>query len=391
MVDSMTLITIGAILALGTIAEALGRQTSLPRVTLLLFFGFLIGPSGFHLLPKITEQWFPFIANISISMIGFLVGGKLTIPSLKKLGPSILWISVIGTITTIILIFSGLVWLNIPTSAALILAAIASATAPTTTSDVILETKAEGNFTETLFGVVALDEVWAMMAFSVFFVLVSYDKTQITDLHLFFSSLWSIVGSVLIGIILGVPMAFLTGRLQKGEPTLSEAISIVFICSGISFLLHTSFILSSLVLGFVVTNLAKHHKRPFHAIEDIEYPFLVLFFVLSGASLKFENLIQIGAIGIIYILLRILGRFSGAWLGGYVSKSDMEIRKLLGFALLPQAGVALGMALVTAQNFPKIGAVVLPIILGTTIIFELIGPILIRKMLIKTDEASLKS
>jgi Kef-type K+ transport system membrane component KefB len=143
-------------------------------------------------------------------------------------------------------------------------------------------------------------------------------------------------------------------------------------------LLNVSFLLASMVLGCVVANLARHHIRPFHAIEGIEWPFMILFFVLAGASLQFETLFQTGFIGSAYIIFRIIGRLLGGWTGGAITHAKPLMRRWMGIALMPQAGVALGMALVTIEHRPDLGEIILPVVIASTVLFELIGPVLTR-------------
>jgi Kef-type K+ transport system membrane component KefB len=181
-------------------------------------------------------------------------------------------------------------------------------------------------------------------------------------------------------------MAYLTGRLQPGEPTLAEALGIVLLCGGLAIWLNLSFILAGMVLGATVANLATHHRRPFTAIEGIEWPFMILFFILAGASLEMDALWETSLLGIAYILLRMVGLVIGAWAGGIMSDADPAWRHWMGMALWPQAGVALGMALLASHHLPEFKAVIMPVVIGSTIIFELIGPVMTRKALIKAGE-----
>ncbi len=197
---------------------------------------------------------------------------------------------------------------------------------------------------------------------------------------------WEIGGAVLLGVLLGIPMAYLTGRLQPGEPTLAEALGIVLLCGGLAIWLNLSFILAGMVLGATVANLATHHRRPFTAIEGIEWPFMILFFILAGASLEMHSLWETSLLGIAYILLRMVGLVLGAWAGGIMSEADPAWRRWMGMALWPQAGVALGMALLASHHLPEFKAVIMPVVIGSTIIFELIGPVMTRKALIKAGE-----
>ena len=173
-------------------------------------------------------------------------------------------------------------------------------------------------------------------------------------------------------------MSYLTGRIEPGEPSLYEALGLVFLCGGIALLLNVSFLLASMTMGAVVANLAHHHTRPFHAIEGIEWPFMILFFVLAGASLEARTLALAAGLLTAYVALRVAGRLVGGWIGGGLPPADPLTRRWMGLALLPQAGVALGMALVAAQQLPEVGEVILPVVVAATVFFEISGPIATR-------------
>ena len=371
------LITFGGLFLIGLVADLLGRFTFLPRVTLLLLAGFIIGPSLLDWLPDFIQQWFPILTDIALAMIGFLLGNNMTRARLSELGRPVLAMSIGEVLMTALLVFSVLRLFNVPTEIALLLAGIAPATAPAATLDVIREYKAKGKFTNTLQGIVAIDDAWGLLVFSVLLAITEaingggiYQTLQ--------SGAWEICGAVGLGVLLGLPMAFLTGHIRPGEPTQAEALGIVMLCAGLSEWLGVSYILSAITLGAVVANLAKHHERPFRAIEGFEWPFLILFFLLAGASLHIEALAQVGLLGGGYILLRALGLSLGAWLGGKAGGTEPKVSNLMGMALLPQAGVAIGMALLVSQRFPELGNIILPVILGSTVFFELVGPVATR-------------
>ena len=193
-------------------------------------------------------------------------------------------------------------------------------------------------------------------------------------------------GAILVGALVGVPASFLSGRIRPGEPMQLEAVGLVFLCAGFAIWLDVSFLLSGMIAGFIIVNFAKHHNRAFHEIEHIEWPFMVFFFVLAGASLEIAGIVDIGLIGLGYIGLRVLGRLVGGWIGCHLAGSPPNHRRWLGLALMPQAGVALGMALVALDNFPQIGGQLLAITIGTTVIFEVAGPILTLIALKKVGE-----
>ncbi len=381
-------VLIGAILLLSLATDYLGRKTRLPRVTLLLLFGFLIGPSGLNFLTDIHHAWFPLATDIALLMIGFLLGGQLSKHNLQKLGRQVFSISLVAALMPGVMVLLGLLLLGINPEVSFLLAGIATATAPAATIDVVHEMKARGRFTQTLLGVVALDDAWGLIIFSLMLIAAGFYAGDTAIIPLLLAGAWEIAGAVLVGVGLGIPAAFLTGRIRSGEPTLVEAIGVIFLCGGVSIALGVSLLLAVMAMGATIVNLAKHHKRPFHAIEHIEWPFMILFFVLAGASFHIDALFQMGIVGIAYVLFRCIGKLSGAWLGAVISNAPDAIRNWIGIALMPQAGVALGMALIASQRFPDTGAFVLNVVIGAVVVFELFGPILTRMALLRSGEAT---
>jgi len=383
------LITLGILLLLGLATDVIGRRTRLPRVTLLLIFGFAIGPAGLGFLCPTEEKWFSIVANMALIMIGFLLGEKFTLSSLREHGKLVLWFSVAEVVVTAAVVLVGLLLIGLQMGIALLLAGIATATDPAATTDVVHETKADGVFTRTMLGIVAVDDAWGLIVFSLMLTAVQAFSGQGGSIAPLFTGAWELGGALLVGIGLGIPMAYLTGRIKPGEPTLVEALGVVFLCGGIAIWLEVSFLLASMILGCVVANMARHHIRPFHAIEGIEWPFMILFFILAGASLHTEMLFQIGLVGSAYIILRVIGRILGAWTGGAISHAEPLMRRWMGMALMPQAGVALGMALVAMQRRPDLGEIILPVVIASTVLFEVIGPVLTRTGLVHVGEARL--
>jgi Kef-type K+ transport system membrane component KefB len=382
------LITFGGMFLIGLLADLLGRHTPLPRVTLLLIAGFLIGPSVFDWLPPYTADWFPMLTDVALTMIGFLLGQKLTFATVRQLGRPILAISLGETIVTTVTMFIVLAACGVPLIVAMLLAGIAPATAPAATLDVVHESHAKGEFTDTLLGVVAIDDAWGLVIFSLLLAAGDSFSGQGASGTLLASGVREIAGAVLLGLALGLPMAYLTGRIKPGEPVQAEALGLVLLCAGLAVWANVSYILAAIVLGAVVANLATHHERAFHEIEGIEWPFLIFFFLLAGAALDVGSLAQIGLLGAGYIALRSIGLYIGARLGGWIGGADPLTGRWIGFALLPQAGVAIGMALLAVQRFPEYKDVILPTVLSTTVFFELVGPPITRRILIRMKQVS---
>jgi Kef-type K+ transport system membrane component KefB len=368
------LIALGALFLTGLLADELGRRTRLPRVTILLACGIAVGPSGLDVIPPEARALYDFLSVTALTMVAFLLGSSLTLEELKTHGRAILIISAMIVVVTMALVTGGLWLLGLPLPLAILLGAIATATDPAATHDAIRQADKTGPFSAILKGIVATDDAWGLIAFSMAIVVaVSLGG----ELHLghFGTAAWEVGGALALGAMIGLPAAYLTGRLREGEPMQTEALGIVFLTAGLAIWAEVSFLLAGMTAGALVANLARHHEVAFHEIEHIQWPFMILFFLLAGASLDLSQLngvvLALGG----YVGLRILGRVLGGWIGGASAATPTKYRQWYGMALLPQAGVAVGMALVAAQEFPEYADLLLGLTIASTVIFELAGPI----------------
>lgn len=385
------LLVLGALFLAGLLTDLLGRRTFLPRVTLLLLFGIAVGPSGLNLLEGLGERWFPFVTNTALVIVGFLLGGKLTRSTLRSRGRDVFTLSLSISLATAAVVGVGLWLIGLPLELSLVLAAAATATDPAATTDVIREVRAKGPFTTGLVGIVALDDVWGLTIFSVLLAIADTINGAASFTHLAAILGRELGGALLVGAALGIPVAYASGRLSPGEPTLVEALGAVFLCGGIALWLNVSFLLAAMTMGAIVANLARHHNRPFHAIEGIEWPFMILFFVLAGANLRLESLAVAGLAAGGYCVLRVAGRIAGAWIGSLGSTYTNRETHRFGFALLPQAGVALGIALVGAGHLDAPTELLMPVIIAATVAFEIAGPIATRYAIVSLGEAGRES
>lgn len=374
MIEPLTLIALGALFLSGLAADLVAHKTGFPRVTLLLLIGLSVGNAGFGLIPATLEEWYPFLSTTALTMVAFLLGSALSVENLKDHGVAILTISVVIVLVTLGVVSVGLTFAGLPFGLALILAAIATATAPAATNDVITQSGCDNSFTQTLRGIVAIDDVWGLVTFSLVLVAVSQLQGGVDMAGLSHAG-WEIGGAVGLGLLIGFPAALLTGRLNDGEPLEIEALSLVFLTSGLALWLDVSFLITGIVVGAVIVNTASHHKTAFHEIEHIQWPFIVMFFILAGATLDTAMVISMSGIGIGFVLLRSVARIAGGWFGAWLADAPVHQRAWFGTALLPQAGVAIGMALIAGQRFPEWAPQIIALTIGTTVIFELLGPV----------------
>ena len=381
------LVTLGALFLVGLAADMLGRRTRLPRVTLLLICGLAVGKSGFDLIPAEVRALYDVVAVVALTMVAFLLGGDLRLPALRAHGPAILVISLSVVIGPFAAVTLGLWAVGVPLAAALVLGAIATATDPAATLDVIRQTGTRGAFAERIKGIVAIDDGWGLLVFSLALVAAQGIGAASAgeDTGHGLAALREIALSIGLGTALGVPAAYLTGRLKQGEPLRMEALGVVFLTAGLALLLDLSYLMAGMTAGILVANLAKHHTVAFHELESFQWPFMVIFFILAGATADLAALWIIGPVGAVFVLARVGGRIIGGWGGSALSGDPRAVRPLYGAALMPQAGVAIGMALVAVASLPDMRNIILPVTIGATILFEIVGPVLTGWAIARAD------
>lgn len=372
--DALLLIALGVLFLAGLALDAVGRISHIPRVSLLMLLGALLGPPVFDVLPQAFAQADSLFTDVAITMVAFLLGGVLRPSTIVDHGREIILISVSVVSISIVIVAGGLLALGAAAPLALLLAGISAATAPAATLDVVKQSRRKDRFATNIMGIVAIDDAWGLLAFSLILTLVGILLGTNSGYGLMMG-LWEAGGAIVLGAAIGIPTAYLTGRLKPGEPTLLEALGVVSLCAGFALFFEVSFLLTGMVCGAVVVNLARHHEQPFNEIERIEWPFLLLFFVMAGASLDVDMLAQIGWIGAAYFCLRSFSRVIGGVVGARLAGLSKREGAFTGIALMPQAGVAIGMALVAAERFPQFSDELLAIVIASTIMFEIVGPL----------------
>jgi len=374
------------LLAASLAANRLGERTPLPRVSLLLSIGVLAGPLVLDVLPTQRDQWFPVAARIALVMVGFLIGGEFTRERLRRHGSTVALVTAGQGLATAAMVAGGLLLAGFDTTVALLLGGVATATDPAATRSVVEDRDAQGDAPRILLGIVALDDVVGIVVFSILLSAAGVASGTGGVGQELTAGLWELGGGVLVGGVLGLLASQLTGRLPNGEPTLEEALAAVFLCAGITWWLDVSYLIAAVVMGAVVANLASHHERPFRAVEGIEWPFLVIFFVLAGAQISRDTLTAVALI-VGYVVLRTAGKTIGAAASARAAGVRWRQGVWFGPALLPQAGVALGMALSGAERFPQHADEIVGVAVVSTVVFELVGPIGVRAALPKLERS----
>ena len=379
------LILLGIILSLSIFADAVANRLRLPRISLLVVVGvgvavvqqWGLGQTGGRPLGDLTEP----LIQVALVMVAFLLGGELTLERLRTTGSLIVIVSLAVIAMGVLFVGVGLLLLGFPLVVAVSLAAISVATDPAAVSETVHESGDTRFRARLLMGIVAIDDAWGVLVFGLAMALLGWLLSGEGGLALVQAG-WELGGALVLGAAVGLPAAWLTGQLRRGEPTQVEAIALILLLAGLSTWLEVSALLAAMIAGALVANLSTHHTRSFNEIEHIEWPFLVFFFVLSGASVDLGHLGSALWLTLAYIVLRLVGRYLGGVLGGYLARRHAtRLPHDIGLALTPQAGIAMGMALLAVERFPEHGAVLLAAVVASTVIFEVVGPLMVRHVL----------
>lgn len=383
-IETTNLILLGVILSLSIFADALANRTHLPRISLLVLVGVGVAmvqqwgldqPGG-QPLAGLSEP----LIHVALVMVAFLLGGELTLRRLRNIGSLIMLLSLTVLMTGMAVVGVGLLLLGFPLVVAVSLAAISVATDPAEISEAVHERGDTRLHARLLMGVVAIDDAWGILFFGLAMALLGWQLGGDGTIALLQAG-WELGGALVLGAIVGLPAAWLTGRLKPGEPTQVEAFAVILLLAGLSLWLEVSALLAALFAGALVANLSTHHTRSFNEIEHIEWPFLVFFFVFSGASIDLSYVDSAIWLTLAYIALRLSGRYLGGVLGGHLVRRQARLPHDIGLALTPQAGIAMGMALLVAERFPDYGTLILSTVVVSTVFFELLGPFLVRHVL----------
>lgn len=378
-----------AIMILGGMAMGrLAKLCKLPNVTGYLVAGLILGPSLLGLIPESFSSDITIISDAALGFIAFSIGSEFKLSYFKRVGVTPIVIAVFESLFAVLFVFAALLIAGYSLPFSIVLASIAAATAPAATIMVIKQYKAKGPVTETLLSVVAIDDAVALILFGIS-VAIAQIFTNPGQVSLFASiakPLIEIFGALICGFALGLLFTIPMRWFKKDGNRLALTVAFIFAGIGIAKLFGFSPLLLAMAMGAAITNLSKDVNHIMKLSDSITPPIFVLFFVGSGAELQLSVIPTIGLVGILYIVFRFAGKWAGASFGSAICRANPNITKYLGPALMPQAGVAIGLSLVATQVVPEYGAVIRAVILCGTLIYELLGPAVAKLSLKKAGE-----
>lgn len=383
-----TLLSLSLAMIIGLLMTRVMKKINLPNVTGYLIAGLIAGPYCLKIFEAGELDSLTVVTEAALGFIAFSIGGEFKLSSLKQLGARIFVITVFEAVGASVLVSTVLLLMGYNAPMALVLGAIASATAPAATLMVVRQYKASGPVTATLLPVVAIDDAVCLMLFS---ILSSVAKTieagnGFDVVETIVRPILEIVASLVIGFLIGIVLSVGTRFFKSRANRISLVVTAVFLGVGISEVLGLSSLLLCMAVGAAMANFSKATDAVLEGTDRWTPPLFMLFFLISGAQFNFSVLRQVGLVGVMYIILRSAGKYFGARAGCRIVKTEKNVQKYLGITLLPQAGVAIGMAQLSLTVVPEYGEQIRAVVLCATLVYELIGPLLTKKVLQKAGE-----
>lgn len=371
----------------GLFLSRFAKKVHLPNVTAYLFAGLLLGPYLSNIISLESVESLGLISDISLGFIAFSIGSEFKISYFKRVGMTPVVIAILEASLAVILVDIALILMGVDFPFAIVLGSIAAATAPAATVMVIKQYKSKGSLTDTLLSVVAIDDAIALILFGLSIAIAQAINTGSGSiLSMLQAPLLEIVLSILLGLGMGIVLTFITHFFESRGNRLSIVFAFVFLAIFLSELWHASALLLVMSMSAMYANLYKNSNQVMELLERATPPLFIIFFVISGTHLDLSILPSIGMIGTVYILVRVIGKYLGAYLGAVIMNAEPKIKNYLGPALIPQAGVAIGLSLAAENVVPEYASSIRAIILCATLIYELVGPAIAKTALQKAGE-----
>ena len=380
------IISVALMLFSGFLMTRITKLLRLPNVTAYIVAGILIGPYCLDLVPQRIISGTDFLSDIALAFIAFSTGEFFKLSVLKKSGMKVVWITLFEAVLASVFVFVLTYFVfRLELAFSIVLAALASATAPASTMMTIRQTGAKGDFVDTLLQVVALDDVVGLVLYSVAIsvALASLGGSRGFSFETLVKPVLLNLAALALGGLFGLVMKLLMPARRSTDNKLIISVALLFAFCGVCTLLDVSPLLGCMAMGTVYTNVAENDKL-FKQLGYFSPPILPLFFVRSGMNFKLDALfsasgslngVPLIAVGVGYFLVRIVGKYIGAWVGCAAVKKDRLVRNYLGLALIPQAGVAIGLAALGARTLGGVmGSDLETIILASSVLYELLGP-----------------
>ena len=390
--DELT--SLGLILLLALLAGHLVKVVRIPEVTGYILAGIALGPSILGWVSAENLLALEVLSEVALGLILFSIGSVFEFSRFRRLGRQFLNLTLVESALAAALVTIGVLVLGQPWQVALLLGAIAIATAPASTLMVIRELDSSGPLTDNLLGIIAINNLFCITAYAV--VAAAIDLASGLGGRSIFDALylaayplvWQLVGSAAWGYLVGMLLAGWSTQVRETGEMLILLAGSILLCVGVSRLLDLSPLIASLAVGATMINLSGGSRRLFETLAGTDPPFYAIFFVLAGADLDLALVPAMGVVGLVYVGGRSLGKFAGAVAGARWLQLEPSVQRFLGFGLLAQAGLAVGLTLQIEGRYEAYAPSVSTVVLASVAIFEMFGPISTRFALMRAGEAA---
>ena len=390
------LFSLGILLLFGFLIGKIANRIGLPEITGYIVAGLVIGEAFLGVIPPHMDEGLGLVTEVALGLIAVTIGGEFSWVKLKRLGTTIVIVTLVQLIMAFGVVSLVMPLLGIPLPFALLLGAIASATAPAATVAIVQSLRAQGLFIDYLYGVVALDDAGAVILFGIVFAIASSLLGDASGgaAHVIVHAISEVGLSVAVGAVTGIAIHALSFRRTNQNEVLITTLGVLFLSTALAIVFELSPLLCNMTAGALIINLSPDNHRIFRILRPLSPPVYALFFVIAGTELRpsvFTNLTILGY-GVAYIAARAIGKYGGVWLGCKIAKTPPLIRSYLGVCMLPQAGVAIGLVLLieaspAMQSLPEIYQpmiiTLVNIILLSVFVNEMIGPPLSRFAIVR--------
>jgi len=411
LLQSNILFMLALLIIFGVVGGSIVSKFKFPKVTGYIVVGLIIGPSVLGIFNHEMVENFTIIRQVAIGFIGYTIGLELRFSKLKKTGKQVTVITIVQAVSTALLVTIAILFFvqdrELKWTYALILGAIATATAPGPIISVVKNNRTKGPVTNILLPLVALDDAIGIMFFAVMLsvgvTLLNLGGEVLSIAEILWEPVREIGVSIIAGAVIGLTLSFILNHLKKRDASedlyLLVIIASLFLGIGFGLAVHASAILLPMTIGVVITNtVSDEFEHKLTRISDLySAPILLAFFMIAGMELNLAVLRVIGVIGVVYVIVRVVGKVSGAYVGAKLVNAPPTVVKYLGWTLIPQAGVAIDMALTADLRFQAlaaehgawigdIGSTIMTIVLAATLVYEVFGLVIVKRALASAGE-----
>jgi Kef-type K+ transport system membrane component KefB len=381
------LTSLGVILLLALAAGHIVKWLRVPEVTGYLLAGIALGPSAMGWVSADNLAALEVLSEVALGLILFSIGTIFEFDRFRKIGPQLYRIVLFEAVLTAAVVYTALFMFGQPWQVSLMLGILAMETAAASTLMVMREYNARGPVTELLSGVFALDNLLCLFAFTAATGMIKLSQSSGSGIYeVVFPVVWQIVGGAAVGYMIGFLISLWSPRvLEHGEQLILLA-GCVLLGVGIAKALNLSSMVTNLAVGATLVNLSPHTRRLFNSLSQTDPPLYAIFFVIAGADLDLSLLRNVGLAGVVYVAMRLIGKFAGSTIGARVARLDKAIADRLRWGMFAQAGLTVGLTLVLGQRLPDFAPTVTTIALSAVIIFEILGPLSVRWTLLRGGE-----